>query len=139
LGFPISPDKWKVSVNVTSANITSIVAGTYYNVGSQSITVPIGMWQPILSAGIFCTFTTVAEIIWGLSTTNSASPSICTRDEQPPYGGYLAVGAGSTVIHPLVLILASKTTYYLNIGLTSGGASFLGFYGGVMKFMNLGY
>lgn len=46
LGFPLNPDSWTVVVEETSDVFqTTPSNGTWYNVGSFSITVPVGVWK----------------------------------------------------------------------------------------------
>ena len=44
-GFPLDPDKWSVkTINTTNTNEVSPTAGAWYNTGSISIDIPIGLW-----------------------------------------------------------------------------------------------
>lgn len=47
IGFSLDPDKWSVEVTSTTEQIknSSIFDNTYYNVGSNSIDIPIGCWR----------------------------------------------------------------------------------------------
>jgi hypothetical protein len=50
-GFPLSPDKWSIQTSSTSQSAQSNpVASTWYNLGSLSISVPIGAWKVYFTA-----------------------------------------------------------------------------------------
>lgn len=54
-GFPVNPEKWTVSTSfLSSALQSSPVAGTWYNLGSISLTVPIGSWNVSYSCSTYC-------------------------------------------------------------------------------------
>lgn len=113
-GFPLDPTKW--SVNLSDTTIQSQATpteNTYYNLGSLSISVPIGIWR--LSFFVVVQHTGDANgpnICAALSTANnSASDADLTGN-----GGDITVNNSVRVpiTRTKTVVLASKTTYYLN-------------------------
>ena len=114
-GFPLDESKWTVQVtdtnNVTQASPTS---GTWYNLGSISISVPIGIWnvdyQTNASAnrGGAGSLTQYAT----LSTANNSESDVNFSSRLYSASNNLALGG--LLFRSKLLSLASKTTYYLN-------------------------
>jgi len=44
-GFPMDPNKWSVEITDSSDYNVAATSGTWYNLGSLSIDVPIGIWK----------------------------------------------------------------------------------------------
>lgn len=115
-GFPLDPAKWSVTLTDTSnRNQASPGAGTWYNPGSLSITIPIGIWlvQKGGSVGIVQSGGAQGTASFTLSTTNSTE-----SDSTFTTTGYVSVlSAESFVPHFIMkpLTLATKTQYFLNI------------------------
>ena len=118
VGFPVSPAKWTVSATDTTARSQgSVSAGTWYNLGSVTISIPIGVWNTdyIVQAGWQ---NTSAAVDFSLFTTlstanNSESSSLWTCK----YAGRDANNARFFFLNLYktnVLTLTSKTSYYLN-------------------------
>jgi len=113
-GFPMNPDKWRV--RVTDSNLrsqSSPVSGTWYNIGSPSISIPIGLWNVSYSVSAIMGASSASDL--GLYTTlstsnNSASDNDFTTRSYVGNVLYLS----TTFTREKVLLLGSKTIYYLN-------------------------
>jgi len=118
-GFPLNPTGWAVTLNVTTSAIkSSPAAGVWYNVGSLNITFPIGLWRVWYSAFIafLAADVTLGSVLITLSTANDS--------ESDPYFtveiAYRQASSGvcnmyGSVSKEKILLLSSKTTYYINI------------------------
>jgi hypothetical protein len=123
-GFPSDPLKWSVVVtNTTEYTQNSPTAGTWYNLGSINISVPIGKWdisyelameQNRASADYITMFPT-------LSTTSSSASDGNWRSvlQVKPMTNYTVpfykIRKG--------MLFTSKTTYYLNIMTDQSGTT----------------
>jgi hypothetical protein len=116
LGFPMSPLKWQVEVLDTSdRQQASPVGGTWYNPGAITISIPIGAWRVSYQAAIQVT-----------DTGNSINESITlsTANNTQSDADFTAYVAGNqnevTMVHrEKHLLLAAKTSYFLNISATA--------------------
>jgi hypothetical protein len=117
-GFPLDASKWTVAVASSTGSQASPTSGTYYNVGSNSIVIPIGLWHVSYSIVMWATraSTGLATCSCGLGT---ATNTLVASTASYLLGNY-PVNPNST---PRVTIqwrskapfnLAAKTTYYLN-------------------------
>ncbi len=116
LGFPMDPSKWMQSyLGSTSFNkSSSIVAGTWYNNGDL-IAIPIGAWRVFYedSFGGQRGSADYLVVKQTLSTTNAS-------ESDSEFTSVIDLGLATLdyrqVVHvEKVLILSSKSTYYLNI------------------------
>ncbi len=128
-GFPLDTDKWTVLVTDTAdRSQASPVQNTWYNLGSISITIPIGAWraeykvcleQDTASKGTVST----------LSTTNNS--------ESDADFSALMYSAGGMFIVPTWIgkhiILTAKTAYYLNCRSTDSSSGTIHFRGDLGK------
>jgi len=114
-GFNTSPSKWTVEVlDTTLRTQATPTANTWYNNGSLSISIPIGVWhvsyhvsvQRSGSAGTW-------DVITTLSTANN-SQSDAEFSAFAAYAGSIAENGGAAYRWK-VLTLAAKTSYYLNM------------------------
>ncbi len=122
-GFPADPVKWTEVLTDTADRAQASPSGTtWYNLGTLSITLPIGAWQVRFhvaaetvdaggTIGIFSTLSTANN-----SETDTEFTS-CIK-----IGGTPA-SAGGTQFVTKALTLAAKTVYYLNARSTGGGTS----------------
>jgi hypothetical protein len=118
-GFPLDPTKWTVEVSDnTSRTQASPVGGTWYNLGSVTISIPIGIWDTHyqVTAGVYKTATTVwNRILTTLSTANnSQSDSDMTAHAALISGTSQDLGVINAMARRKVLVLTAKTSYYLN-------------------------
>lgn len=126
-GFPLSPDKWTVSLSDTSdQSQASPASNTLYNLGSLSLNIPIGVWRVYYELALQFTVTLAAAQNRGFQCTlstanNSESDSAFTATftfALPAITG----GIGRATVHrEKLLSLTSKTTYYLLA--SAGGAT----------------
>ena len=111
-GFPTDPTLWTVLVTDTSDRSQSNpTQDQYYNLGSLSITVPIGVWR----LG-FTTLLSTSKANAQVSMQSALSTSTSSVSDARLFG--YAIGYGTTVVRNQVisfraLSIASKTTYYL--------------------------
>lgn len=113
-GFPLDPAKWTVTAtDSTQRSQATPVQNTWYNLGSVSISIPIGVWyvsrKVVLQIGD-ATSTAYAFQVTLSTANNTASDS----DFTSAYVVSVAVGVEVTDYLQKSLNLASKTTYYLN-------------------------
>lgn len=123
VGFDPDKRKWSIRiVDTTDRSQSSPVNGTVYNLGSQSINVPIGAWS--LSArvqlGAIPPSSGVIEAFVGLSTANNSFSDNSTK-------GRVMLNAGNQIGESVDLhrdlTLTAKTTYYLNSCMTYGSGA----------------
>lgn len=126
-GFPLSPLSWSVTLkDTTQRNQASPSNGTYYNLGSLSKVVPIGLWNFNYKVHIYCQGTVgeTSTLKFVISTSNNSSSSdylgsIFIVGGLPQTGtfGVTEFGITATLSNEIVA-LASKTTYYM-LGFTN--------------------
>lgn len=110
-GFPLSPDKWTQIATINTTQIQSTTTdNTWYNVGSFTLSVPIGVWELTCSASVNSYKTSAASwnIYATVSTTNNSETdsyftahTISTWNVSLPYYRRKHITA------------ISKTNYYL--------------------------
>ncbi len=117
-GFNIDPAKWSVVVTDTTQRTQATPTQNYwYNTGTISITVPIGAWLLKWKAAIQSQSTaaqTSANVFGTLSTANNSESDpdfTCMVQSAGASGTIGIVAAVGTSKH---ILLAAKTTYYLN-------------------------
>ena len=119
LNFPISPLRWTIQdTDNTEQTQASPTAGTWYNVGTNTISVPIGLWDIGYEANVqfVKASSTVSSIYSTLSTANNTN-----ADPEFQCNIYAQVLANSTasvfnlVTRHKVISLTAKTSYYLNL------------------------
>lgn len=122
-GFPLDPSKWKITQIDTSRRLqTNPAQNTWYNLGGQSIDIPIGQWKLKLKTPLQATMTSVTEtsVYCCLSTSNNSS-----SDNNLVVGWW--GGSINYMINPVWLFrdlnITSLTTYYLNISTSNSGVT----------------
>jgi len=111
-GFPLDPAKWTVTVTDTSERSKATpTPGTWYNLGSISINVPIGLWTlKYVCIGQIEVSSSWLDMFISLSTANnSASDSRLTCKI---YLNALSQ-CGFNATMDAIIAVTSKTTYYL--------------------------
>lgn len=120
--FPMSPDKWTVEVLDTSLRTQATpTQNTWYNINSaESISIPIGCWnvEYFVAAGFLDASSVACELQTTLSTANNS-------ESDTDMTCYARVGA-DTVNYTVNyrrknLLLAAKTSYYLNTRTQNSG------------------
>jgi len=133
MGFPASPTKWTVEVTDTSSRSQgSPGAGTWYNAGSITISIPIGIWYT--SYKCHSQYTEASTGGNSLFTTlSTASDSESDVDMTCRFYGYSASSYGSSAFCYKYISAVSKTSYYLNIKTADGGVDTIYIRGDVEK------
>ena len=129
-GFPLNPTKWNIEIiSTTFDKQPSAVNGTFYNLASLQINVPIGAWKIGLECTAYSASTaaqTNVNIFIGLSGVNNGF------DEGKLMGMFNVSGAsGALVVHGVMarkidVMLTSKKTYYLIVETNQLGNAELG-------------
>lgn len=129
LGFPLDPLKWTVITSSTSRQTQATpTQNTWYNVGSLSITIPIGAWSVVYQAPVDLYKAAAGNLaVWvTLSTTNNG-------DTDADFRTVIYRSAQSETEIPVTrgkyLTLAAKTAYYLNIRTTMVNVDSIGLNG----------
>lgn len=121
VGFPLSPSKWSVGVvNTSNVSQATPVGGTWYNLGSVSITIPIGIW--------LVSYECMPRIAHATATGLDMSTTLSTANNSQSDLDFTVYGACSSVASlsfyaskSKVLNLVTKTIYYLNAKNNGGG------------------
>lgn len=116
-GFPMSPTKWTVTATDTSSRTqSSPVGGTWYNLGSLTITIPIGAWDVDYYVIAGSVFTSKADT--STTTTLSTANNTQGATNTIAYFGKMAASATGFWYRPyerrFQLDLTASTPYYLN-------------------------
>jgi hypothetical protein len=127
-GFNPDPLKWTQSVTQTTDNSqASAVISTWYNIGSNSLSIPIGTWHVFYSASMSWSRSGGGTPAGGYSTLSTANNSESDTDFTS-YARY-DTGGGTTASMELTnqkfkhLTLTSKTSYFLNFKMDAVSSS----------------
>jgi hypothetical protein len=112
-GFPTSPAKWTVTLtDTTQRTQASPVDNTFYNLGTLSLSIPIGLWD--------LSYQVVAQVSRGSANNNYGLVALSTANNSISDTGLKCsfASASTTVIRAQLnrqklLSLAAKTTYYM--------------------------
>lgn len=125
-GFPVNPNKWRVTfTNTTQCTQANPVQNTWYNAGSLSVNIPVGLWEVSLKVAIsVIENSSSGNCLVTLSTTNNS-------ESNPNMTGFMALAAtGATAISNTLTVfvsdvydLSAKQTNYFNISTTLSGIS----------------
>lgn len=114
LGFPIDPTKWTVETTSTGADTqSSPTQNVWYNIASQTISIPIGVWRTMYEVWVQGVRATAGAVPYqtALSTANnSASDALFIGGGQTND----VVNVSQSVHKEKILTLSVKTSYYLN-------------------------
>lgn len=110
LGFPMSPAKWSVVLtDTTQRSQASPTGATWYNLGSLSVSVPIGVWR--LSTKYMCITALDSTPIGAEVAISTSNSSVSNNDLYMRSVGY------ARAFHPNIFSefvnVVSKTTFYL--------------------------
>ncbi len=113
-GFPLDPTKWTVEVtDISNRTQASPDANTWYNLGSITISIPIGVWRTHYKAALQTNDGSSSG--WSASTTlSTANNSESDVDFTAFQNAGAVTGFLTTVFVEKILVLTSKTAYYLN-------------------------
>lgn len=121
-GFPLSSIKWTVEVtDVIQQSQATPTNSTWYNLGSIAISIPIGIWEVRYSVTIQEYNATPASRTEKVTLSTANNSESDSQLSIRVYASSIA-GIGGEASKEKVLTLVSKTSYYLNIMTTSGGA-----------------
>jgi len=114
-GFPMNPLKWTVRITDTSQRSQgSAVNGTWYNLGSKSISVPIGAWE--LSYAVMTTQTGSSGAMSGKTTLSTGNNSESDKQMSSRWWNQGAVTQAPEYVSQRrkKILVAAKTEYYIN-------------------------
>jgi len=136
LGFPLDPSKWTVELSDTSErDQASPSQNTWYNIGSLSISIPIGVWRVEYFVNMYGVDTQGPNCFGTLSTANNSESDVDFTSFVSCY--FPSLVSTNTAYAPSTkakfLTLAAKTTYYLNIKTSNSGQSNIGLNGSIAK------
>ena len=137
LGFPLSPIKWtEQTLDTTDAAQATPTAATWYNLGSISLSIPIGAWNVYYAAHGLCSATsgTVTDMQATLSTANNtqSDATMTSGFMQQNGAGGTVPAARNSVFKQGKLLLTAKTSYYLNAKTRQPNQSNIQFDGGTI-------
>ncbi len=121
-GFPLDSTTWTViTTDTTQRSKASPVGGTWYHsdMGSLTIVLPIGIWKLKISGVSQIASNTTEGHYITLSTANNNESDKELTTLQVVYAGQ---NSASHFYISKVMNITSKTTYYLNHKVDSGGA-----------------
>ena len=127
-GFPLDPLKWTVSLTDTSnRSQASATQGTWYNLGSLSLDIPIGVWD--VHYDLYGDISAHNKLFAAtLSTANNSESD--TEFTTRFYDGNDTAEGAQTLSKRKALTLTAKTTYFLNASnVTGGGGATITFLG----------
>lgn len=136
-GFPMAKEKWTITVTDTALRAqASPTQNTWYNLGSMSITVHIGLWDLGYSVCLYSTASAVATNMQAtLSTTNNSE-----TDSDLTVFHYLGTPSTTNTLLTTVssdnkksVSVVAKTTMYLNARTTITSQSSINFDGADSK------
>jgi len=128
-GFPMSPTKWTISFSdTTDREQATPSAGTWYNLGSASIAVPIGAWRLGYKCCLYLnrSASTFGDSRSTLSTANN-SESDATFSTYNAQSG--ASGTQQQYAHIQLeqyKLVDTAVSYYLNVGTPNSGIGAVG-------------
>lgn len=113
LGFPMSPAKWSVvASDATVREQTNPTQNTWYNLGSFSISIPIGVWNTYFIAQTY-NFRATAGALSAWVSLSTANNSASTAAHTVRSYNAADTGLMDALYNSFVISVASKTTYYL--------------------------
>lgn len=123
-GFPLDPDKWTLSTSYSSTTSQSSPgSGTWYNLGSVSLALHIGVWY-VMYKTTGQTFKTAGVATNNISVTfstgnNTESDTDLTSLAELAFTSGVSTTIRQTFFNRKSIALTSKTTYYLNWSTTA--------------------
>lgn len=119
-GFPMSPIKWTVIMTDANSTSASVASGTWVNIGSFSLSVPIGAWNVSYATQVNMTGTSSFFALRStLSTTNNS-------ETDASFTNFFFLNVSSVQVYdklmaiPAYISVSSKTSYFLNLENTTG-------------------
>lgn len=134
-GFPLDPVKWQVlTSSTTNRNTVTPTQNVWYN--AESISIPIGSWMVSYVAALVYQDTEAGACYATLSTANnSESDTDLSTVNGMWWASAVTEFATYATVHcnPKNLVLAAKTSYYLNYRTTSASVGAIKIDGSVSK------
>jgi hypothetical protein len=131
-GFPMSPAKWTIEATDTNARTqASPTQNTWYNLGSLSISIPVGVWNICYNVNVHIVKASSNAVVE--TTLSTANNSESDADMTAMFVGYANGGCGCNVERSKTISLASKTLYYLNTRTVSSSVDSIYDYGSFSK------
>lgn len=133
-GFPLNPNTWTYEVTDTSNRSQGSAAqNTWYNLGSVSISIPIGLWD--VSYKVIGGYSTSGYAV--ISTTLSTANNSESDSDFTIGSGSSSVGTWETphVLPYYPISLSSKTAYYLNTKTGTSGTITIYNYNGLVPLL----
>lgn len=120
-GFPIDPAVWTVTfTDTTQRSQGSPVAGTFYNLASQQIAIPVGVWNVRMQLDIQANGSTPLVQSTLSTTTNSITePAMVLYQEN---SGSVTSSSSKQTAH-MTKALTANTPFYLLTRLFTGGVA----------------
>jgi len=113
-GFPTNPDKWFLELRDTSDQTQSTPTnGTWYNIGSLSIDIPIGSWKVEYSCVVNPFTAGGATGIFQETSLSTSNSSVTDLDFLTLTAASSVTEVNQTIYKTKNLTTTSKTTYYL--------------------------
>lgn len=114
-GFPVDPTKWTVSlVSADTSSQVNPADGTWYNLGSLSLSIPIGIWHVRYSLIVHLEDAAVANLYAKATLSNANNTQL---DILYTVGAQIYTAdriSRTSFNHYFILTTTTKTTYYLN-------------------------
>lgn len=128
-GFPTNPAKWTVTTtDTTDRTQSSPTAGTWYNLGSVSISIPLGDWNVAYQVNAYQNNgANENDTRVTLSTANNSESDNTLTSR---IGGSALTILNAHVRHHKFLTLAAATVYYLNTKAIGASATNIANYNG---------
>lgn len=137
-GFPLDPTKWTETYSSTADSTQATpVNGTWYNLGTAKLSVPIGAWLVRYQATVddVSTLTGVTvrpEVTLSTANNTESDDKWTTTPWQLANTGQTGRAIG-TMISEHHIVLTAKADYFLNARANEGSAANIDFRGDLMK------
>lgn len=119
-GFPLDPAKWTVEVtDTTQRSQATPVSGNWYNLGTISISIPIGVWDVYYSVGLGAIDS--ASDTWTVRVALSTANNSVSDIDLLAYLDFTGTRVITTVTRRKAIALTAKTTHYIITGTTVSG------------------
>lgn len=128
-GFPGNPIKWTVeTTDETNRTQATPTAGTWYNLNSNSIYIPIGTWIVEYKCNVSAAKNPTAnlDVQVALSTANNSASDALLTGFSYVQGASASVVNVSGVYSRKVLVIAAETPYYLNLMTATSSVASIG-------------
>jgi hypothetical protein len=108
-GFPASPLSWRILVTDTAERLQDPVENTVYNLGTVTVSAPIGLWDIEAACSVYVVGGTNPAVTVGISTTGTSF-----SDANMTSLAMIGAGAQASRYITSPIVCTAKTSYYLN-------------------------